>query len=752
MKKIIYFLFSILFIIGSTTLTMNAAVQNIPSVNCTIIRIDFNSYTFNGYYEFTKPFKKTIPEEGYYQEHNVYYQVEQPCDFGFIDIKSILTSEQLIYISTYWCNGGILEYPADSLFSNVYNTGYVNADPDTVIKLFMNGADSIEADYVWDLINDTDIINRISTVDNYEVIIVKEINIREWILIVFTRPNAPIDVALLNKFWPKKYMTNNVNTIPEIVVHNYSDSTISLKTLLEVNQNNQILYSSINNVIDINPDSSEIVFFDTLLLNQSISSTFQYNLLNINGSIWQDVYTNNDTINSIINFTNQPIFRPISSIKHPGKIPTRGVACDFDGDSDIDIIQYRPLFKLLQYNNSQYNDITMLSNINTNSDLRLAAVDYIDNNNYPDILLISFNHTPILLSGDGTGVFHDITESAGLSNINAYFDVEAFDMENDFDLDLVFQTYDQEIVMMNNGDGTFSDITSASGIVDLGQTQDISSGDFNNDSYKDLFITNWGNPSKLFMNNGDNTFTYINGPWNFDYGRMSKIFDIDKDGLNDLLICRSLSDETTLIYSNNGNFNFQHIGDLTSSFKADIIDFNGDNNLDLLLDEIDRFKLLVNKNGTFHDYTHLLIDMENEISYGSLGTSPKGQFVDLDNDGDLDIYSQMMVFENQGFDPALTQIISNPYKQIPKRFVLKQNYPNPFNPITIISFTISVDSKVKLEIFDVLGRKIKTLENAFKNAGTYEYKFDGYNLSSGIYLYRISTENFSAMKKMLLVK
>ncbi|MGA7723298.1 MAG: choice-of-anchor V domain-containing protein [Ignavibacteriaceae bacterium] len=88
----------------------------------------------------------------------------------------------------------------------------------------------------------------------------------------------------------------------------------------------------------------------------------------------------------------------------------------------------------------------------------------------------------------------------------------------------------------------------------------------------------------------------------------------------------------------------------------------------------------------------------------------------------------------------------------PSGFHLNQNYPNPFNPSTIISFLIPDPGYVKLEVFNVLGLKIKTLVNEFKSAGNYSYDFNAVSFASGIYYYRLSTGSFSEVKKMLLLK
>ncbi|MCX7797169.1 MAG: endo-1,4-beta-xylanase [Melioribacter sp.] len=90
--------------------------------------------------------------------------------------------------------------------------------------------------------------------------------------------------------------------------------------------------------------------------------------------------------------------------------------------------------------------------------------------------------------------------------------------------------------------------------------------------------------------------------------------------------------------------------------------------------------------------------------------------------------------------------------QLPKEFKLYNNYPNPFNPITTISYDIPVTSKVSLKIYNLLGEEISTLFEGIRQPGHYQEIFDGSNLNSGVYFYRLVTENFIETKKFILLK
>jgi len=90
--------------------------------------------------------------------------------------------------------------------------------------------------------------------------------------------------------------------------------------------------------------------------------------------------------------------------------------------------------------------------------------------------------------------------------------------------------------------------------------------------------------------------------------------------------------------------------------------------------------------------------------------------------------------------------------KIPSSFTLEQNYPNPFNPVTKIKFGLNKSGIVKLKIYDLLGRELKTLTNEYLNAGMYEINFNGSDFASGVYFYKLETNDFSENKKMILIK
>ena len=89
---------------------------------------------------------------------------------------------------------------------------------------------------------------------------------------------------------------------------------------------------------------------------------------------------------------------------------------------------------------------------------------------------------------------------------------------------------------------------------------------------------------------------------------------------------------------------------------------------------------------------------------------------------------------------------------VPNQIELFQNYPNPFNPNTVISYQLPISTEVRLQVFDMLGRKVADLVDGVQSAGLHSVHFNGSHLSSGVYYYQISTNNTSHVKSMMLIK
>ncbi|HMS64483.1 MAG TPA: T9SS type A sorting domain-containing protein [Ignavibacteria bacterium] len=178
----------------------------------------------------------------------------------------------------------------------------------------------------------------------------------------------------------------------------------------------------------------------------------------------------------------------------------------------------------------------------------------------------------------------------------------------------------------------------------------------------------------------------------------------------------------------------------------DIGDIDGDNDLDLISSNYigGTYSVFTNNGSGVFSNTPITLQAS---SAGSCIT-----VLDIDNDGDMDLAGidevddLLFIYKNQLVN---VNSISN---ETPSSFNLHQNYPNPFNPVTRISYELRVTNYVSLKVFDVQGNEIMTLVSQNQNAGSYDVEFNGENLSSGMYFYRIETRNFTDTKRMILLK
>jgi hypothetical protein len=175
-----------------------------------------------------------------------------------------------------------------------------------------------------------------------------------------------------------------------------------------------------------------------------------------------------------------------------------------------------------------------------------------------------------------------------------------------------------------------------------------------------------------------------------------------------------------------------------------------------------RLKIIENEGGVkFNDIGGVYESIDNGINWRQIndGLPPEPPVSSLAlkviNETSAELYAGLFNDTTGGAGVyKLTVIVGveEDDSQIPSKYYLEQNYPNPFNPSTTIDFSIPEQSFVKLEVFNTLGEKVSTLVSEELNTGNYKYEWNADNLSSGIYLYRLQTTNYSESRKMILLR
>ncbi len=174
-----------------------------------------------------------------------------------------------------------------------------------------------------------------------------------------------------------------------------------------------------------------------------------------------------------------------------------------------------------------------------------------------------------------------------------------------------------------------------------------------------------------------------------------------------------------------------------------LINFGQTTSLDLLLTYSDTLKSLTFK------YDQAIIPANSGLTikpvWENLQNSLLTIFIDIGNNGTIDD-TLTLVNQVTGIQNDQGSLMA------PDTYNLAQNYPNPFNPSTKISWQLPVGSHQSIKVYDVLGNEVATLVDEYREAGRYEVEFNGSNLASGMYLYRLQAGSFVETKKMILIK
>jgi hypothetical protein len=271
--------------------------------------------------------------------------------------------------------------------------------------------------------------------------------------------------------------------------------------------------------------------------------------------------------------------------------------------------------------------------------------------------------------GDGAISFTRITVGAIVNEGDHSSGACWGDYDNDGWLDLFVANWagENNFLYHNNSDGTFEKITSGAVVNDGGWSRGCTWGDYDNDGFLDLFVSNDGGGNFLYHNDGGASFSRVlTGPIAQDWGNCygTAWVDYDNDGWLDLFVARHTNDDN-LLYHNLGDGTFERItaGDVANnggySVPASWGDYDGDGCADLFVGNVnyqDNFLYHNNCDGTFTRITDSPITMDD-------GFSGSGNWVDYDNDQDLDLFvanvdDENFLFRNNG-DGTFTEILTS---------------------------------------------------------------------------------------------
>lgn len=722
------------------------------TVRTAILFLDWETYALEGVYRHEEPLNKILLPEHFTPLGDLCYQWVSGGDQDTFHLRNLLTAQREVTAIYSYFGPGYFTFPPDSLITHQWQHGFESDDPDTMVFYYI---DEPQGRLIWSLVEDTDHVNWVAETGRYEVAIVGLAGFGGcWGVVVFSRPEGPPDLACVRIVWPRTLLTRGLPVCAEARIHNFGGRPLlpSLRLIASLPS----AFTRVPMQELLLPDSSRLVQFEPLVPWSGQDVSFLCKVAISGPAPPLDFRPANDTLSVEIRLVDDPVFRSVSSNRFPGEIPLNGEPCDFDGDLDIDVVQrgYNP--RLWQNDGTgAYTDITAQTPVVLPHHPRLVICKDFGNDGLPDLLLCYFSENPVLLVGIGGGRFIDGTGEAGLLGLGGYPGGVAIDLERDGDEDLIFVKDGRQVVLENDGTGRFTDVTSGSGLDHPEYAYLPAAGDLNGDAYADIVLPNWDIGSHVFINRGDGTFDQMPGPWDYlPRARTAVVFDFDRDSRNDILITQGMAhSDSTHLYRNYGTYFLPYGPAMEASMGSAAGDFDQDGWTDILLDHLDHPQLLKNEHRIFEDRTELLVEAER-YAYGS-STQPK--WLDLDLDEDLDLYTAIQVFLNQGVPPHILAdsdgLADHPATSRADALVL----PNPYTPGNSIRLVMSRSSPTCLLIYDVQGRAVGRLVDAWLKAGEYQIPwdgadFDGRRVPAGIYYYSLTTAGASVRGSLMLVR
>jgi PKD repeat protein len=457
-------------------------------------------------------------------------------------------------------------------------------------------------------------------------------------------------------------------------------------------------------------------------------------------------------------------------------------ATDMDGDEDVDVLSASAVDDKVNWyeNDGQGNFTTHVadSSVNPSGWLRFSVYAYdVDSDSDMDVLSGSWD-SPAVKWHENDGNQNFTTHL--IANPGQQSSVIAKDLDGDGDADILSASKATNTVAWyeNDGNQNFA-MHTISNSVSIARV--VAAIDLDNDGDIDVATAPSGGKFKWFENDGNQNFTthsISEGP-----SQCQSIYVIDMDDDDDLdILIVSPHDDLVGWLENDGNQNFTWHVIETSVLTVDTVwgeDVDGDGDIDVLSADLDADQIAWYENlmppiAYFSaDTTSGSVPFTVQFFDSSRGgrTSWKWDFGDDSTSTEqnpMHVYNvadtfavSLAVTGPNGADTLVREnyiiatdptIISRPSDLLPARFELYNNYPNPFNPSTTIEFVLPQSGFLTLKVYNILGQEVVTLLEAYKPAGQYSVNFNASQLSSGIYYYTLTTDNFKQTRKMVLLR
>jgi hypothetical protein len=368
---------------------------------------------------------------------------------------------------------------------------------------------------------------------------------------------------------------------------------------------------------------------------------------------------------------------------------------------------------LLSGQGIQYTDISSNANVDyVGLNVGMSFGDY-DNDGDEDLYVVTGEKNK-LYQNQGNGTFTEVGLLAGVRDTSSSLCSTWGDVNNDGFLDLYVGNFNMaNRLYLNNGDGTFSDITVSAGVGNTNDPRSLMMVDYDNDGFLDLYVANLGKQNVLYKNNGDNTFsdvTIASGATDYGIAMGSVFFDYDNDGDQDLYLTHD-NYNPCILYQNQGNGTFWDVSQASGTnvsamaMGVDFGDFNNDGFFDLYVTNLgNNFLLKNNGDGTFTDIAFDAGIDDNGMGWGTY-------FLDVDNDGLQDLY----MINNSNFIPKPNALYHNLGNDSFAIVSTNTDLESRYNGIGGASADIDNDGRIDIAISNIGGIGNQLFQNTTVN-------------------------------------
>jgi hypothetical protein len=414
---------------------------------------------------------------------------------------------------------------------------------------------------------------------------------------------------------------------------------------------------------------------------------------------------------------------------------------------------------------------------------------------FVDLFVVNAGSANLLLRNNGDGSFTNTMAPILQDPFGFGLSAAWGDYDNDGDPDVYLGNgFGANRLFRNDGGGAFTDVTSGP-LGDDGISYGVDWGDYDNDGDLDLYVANDGTANRLLRNDGGAFVDATMGPLGDEGPSIGAAWaDYDNDGRLDLFVAQSGSN---ILLKNQGSGVFTDgtevgLRDAESGAGAAWADFDNDGDLDLYLANAGGPNALF-RNDASEGNRWLRVSLvgtaSNRAGIGARVRAVAGGIAQIrEISGGSGFGSQNSLAAEFGFGSATTIdsirvswpsgavsdtaglaanqsiVLVEPGDPtgaggppLPKRHALHANMPNPFNPTTAFRYALPRPARVRLDVYDLSGRLVKTLRDANEKAGIFTETWDGTDgagraVGSGVYFVRMETPGFSANRKILLIR